>query len=75
MGQPWPWPSWDSTKGFRGLYPLLPCRPQVASEVVPAECGWGRKLEAALEVLPPMASGPAEQVRVELLLLEQVERA
>ncbi|XP_005620527.1 THAP domain-containing protein 3 isoform X2 [Canis lupus baileyi] len=35
---------------------------QVASEVVPAECGWGRKLEAALEVLPPMASGPAEQV-------------
>ncbi|KAM8954586.1 THAP domain-containing protein 3 [Lycaon pictus] len=35
---------------------------EVASEVVPAECGWGRKLEAALEVLPPMASGPAEQV-------------
>ncbi|XP_029801786.1 THAP domain-containing protein 3 [Suricata suricatta] len=36
---------------------------EVASEAGPEACGLGRKTDAALEALPPNASGPAEQVR------------
>ncbi|XP_019316804.1 THAP domain-containing protein 3 isoform X4 [Panthera pardus] len=35
---------------------------QVVSEAGPAECGLGRKTDAALEALPPHAGGPVEQV-------------
>ncbi|XP_030180367.1 THAP domain-containing protein 3 isoform X1 [Lynx canadensis] len=40
-----------------------PEKEEVVSEAGPAECGLGRKTDAALEALPPHAGGPVEQVR------------
>ncbi|XP_046939332.1 THAP domain-containing protein 3 isoform X4 [Lynx rufus] len=39
-----------------------PEKEEVVSEAGPAECGLGRKTDAALEALPPHAGGPVEQV-------------
>ncbi|XP_053755012.1 THAP domain-containing protein 3 isoform X2 [Panthera pardus] len=44
---------------------------QVVSEAGPAECGLGRKTDAALEALPPHAGGPVEQVRCGALVRRQ----
>ncbi|XP_026916351.1 THAP domain-containing protein 3 isoform X3 [Acinonyx jubatus] len=38
-----------------------PEKEEVVSEAGPAECGLGRKTDAALEALPPHAGGPVEQ--------------
>ncbi|XP_042850757.1 THAP domain-containing protein 3 isoform X3 [Panthera tigris] len=38
-----------------------PEKEEVVSEAGPAECGPGRKTDAALEALPPHAGGPVEQ--------------
>lgn len=42
---------------------LLPCCPQVFPEAGSVECGLGRRMDSALEALPPNAGGPTEQVR------------
>ncbi|XP_058575232.1 THAP domain-containing protein 3 isoform X1 [Neofelis nebulosa] len=48
-----------------------PEKEEVVSEAGPAECGLGRKTDAALEALPPHAGGPVEQVRCGALVRRQ----